>query len=280
MRFALCYATVQELDRFAKNGLLKHAERALNYWTQLPKRILKMLDVPGGGWGSSALSPDYFAYSAAHSGGTAELAAKNSLTFTEAGDFLIPSLFPEVYYLQQRYAWFKLEPTTSKIMNALCTLPWKITTRLRDRKDVSSVASSVLHFASFLYTLIPEVSSTGRHSDTELAAAGEQSLLRFADSLESLSFYRPESRPLEGKEKVRSKLAMAIAWLVELFVHETPIVKFIVWWALSQAIVIFGLVVAHHYVADLKPDSTLVSLVIGTPLVVSAAALAGAFRNK
>jgi hypothetical protein len=113
-----------------------------------------------------------------------------------------------------------------------------------------------------------------------LTTVGEQSLLRFAGSLEGLSFYKPEQRPLEGKEKVRSKLVMIIAWIDGLFVHETPIVKFIVWWALGQAIVLIGLVVARHYVPDLKLDSTLVSFAIGTPLVVSAAALAGAFRNK
>jgi hypothetical protein len=280
MRFAICYAIVKELDRFAKNGLQKHAEKAHEYWTHLQPMTLKLLDGLGSGGGRSALNPSYFAYSDAYSGGTAELAKKDSFTYTDAGDFLIPSLFPEIYYLQREYTWFKLEPTTSKIINALSTLPWKITTRLRDRKDLSSVASSLLHFASFLYTFIPVVSSTDQHSDSELAAAGEQCLLRFADSLEGISVYKSEPRPLEGKEKIRSKMALAIAWFGTLFVHESPIVKFIAWWVLAQTIVIFGIVFARHYVTDLKMDSTLVSLFIATPLVVSAAALAGPFRNK
>jgi hypothetical protein len=278
MRFALCHATVQELDRFAKNGLQKHAEKAQQYWTQLQRMFQEMLDVLGGGGGRSALNPEYFVYSAAYSGGTAGSATKGSSVKPDG--FLISSLFPEMYYLQHEFPWFKLEPTTSRIMNALSTVPWKITTRIMDGRDLRSVASPLFHLASFLYTLIPEVTSANLHSDSELTTAGEQSLLRFAGSLEEVSFYKPEQRPLEGKERVRSRLVVIIAWIDGLFVHETPIVKFIVWWALGQAIVLIGLFVARHYVNDLKLDSTLVSFAIGTPLVVSAAALAGAFRNK
>jgi len=151
---------------------------------------------------------------------------------------------------------------------------------MRDRKDVSSVASSLLHFASFLYTFIPVISGTDRHSGSELAAIGEHYLLQFADSLEGLSFYKPEPQPLEGKEKAGSKLAIVFVWFDELFMHESPVVKFFVWWVLEQAIVIFGLVVAHHYIDNLKMDSTLVTLIIATPLVVSAAALAGPFHKR
>jgi hypothetical protein len=278
MRFALCYATVKELERYAKNGLQKHVERAQDYWAQLQQMIQKMLCGFGSGGARSALNPSYSAYSAYYSGGTARLAAKDS--FAESGDFLIPSLFPEMYYVQQGFPWFKLEPTTSKIINALCVMPWKITTRLMDRKDLSSIASSLLHLASFLYTLIPEVSSAGRHSSMELVAIGERYLLQFADSLEGLNVYKSEPQPLEGKEKVRSKLALAITWFGTLFVHESPVVKFIVWWALALAIVIFGLIIARHYATDLKMDSTIVTLLIATPLLVGAAALAGPFRKR
>jgi hypothetical protein len=278
MRFALCYAVVQDLDRFAKNGIQKHAERAQNYWAQLQRMIQELLNVLGGGGGRSALNPEYFLFAAVYSGGTAGPPVRGSSTGPEP--FIISSLLPEIYYIQRAFPWFRLEPITAKILNALSSLPWKVTTRLRDGKDLPSVASALLYFSSFLYTLIPEVSGTGRHTDSELSAVGEGSLVCFADALERLSVYKSEPRAPEGKERVGSKLAVVVAWLGGLFVHETPVVKFIAWWALGQAMVIAGLAVSRHYIADLKLDSTLVSLIIGTPLVVSAAALAGAFRKK
>jgi hypothetical protein len=279
-RFALCYATVQELDRFAKNGLQKHAEKALLYWTQLQILIQGMFNVFGGGRNPSTSSPApvvFAEYSEEELDASLQLAAKG---LSAAHVFRLSSPFRRVVIFQQRFPWFKLEPTTSKILNALSSLPLKITTRLRDRKDLPSLISALSDFASYLYTLIPEVSSTGRYSDSELALVGEESLIRFASSLDALGVYKPEPRPLEGKEKVRSKLTLVICWFDELFVHETPLVRFIVWWALGQAIVMLGLVVARHYVPDLKFDSTLISLIIGTPLVVSAAALASAFRKR
>jgi hypothetical protein len=108
----------------------------------------------------------------------------------------------------------------------------------------------------------------------------ERSLLRFAEIIQELPPYVPERRKLGQKEKATVKIADMLTWVVDLFAHENPLLKFIFWWTLIQCLVLASVITASHYVNSLKFDSTLVSLIIGTPLVVAAAALAAPARKK
>jgi hypothetical protein len=47
MRFALCHAIVQEIDRYTKNRLPKHLENAMNYWNRLMPMLRDLLDPLG-----------------------------------------------------------------------------------------------------------------------------------------------------------------------------------------------------------------------------------------
>jgi hypothetical protein len=44
MRFALCYAIVLEIDRFSKNRLPKHIERAVGYWRRFQPMLGRMIE--------------------------------------------------------------------------------------------------------------------------------------------------------------------------------------------------------------------------------------------
>jgi hypothetical protein len=190
------------------------------------------------------------------------------------------SLFPQIELLRLSHSWFRLEPTTLKILNAFNLLNSKIAGRLKDKKDLRAVIDILDHLETYLYSAIPEISSTEHQTSKEIEKLGEQALSRFAEAIEPLPVYRAEVRPLEGKEKVTFKFAAAIAWIAALFGHENLLVRFFSWWVLIQTLVFVCLSVAWHYVPSLKWDSSIVSLSIGTPLVVAAAALAGSLKKK
>jgi hypothetical protein len=169
---------------------------------------------------------------------------------------------------------------TSRILEALYSVPLKITGRLKDKKDLSSVTSALSSLAGYLYSAIPEISGTERHSSAEMEEFGERSLSRFVEAIEPLTLYIAEPQPLRGKERAKFKIAAVIAWIASLFCHENLLLKFSVWWILTQTLVIAAVFSASRYVPGLKLDSTLISLIVGTPLLVSAAALAGPLRRK
>ena len=89
------------------------------------------------------------------------------------------SMFPQIDMLRQKHTWFKLDTTSARILNAFNSLPLKITGRLKDKKDLTSVAAILTNDAAYLYTTIPEISSTELHGAAEITNLGEQSLIRF-----------------------------------------------------------------------------------------------------
>jgi hypothetical protein len=278
MRFALCYAIVHEIDRFAKNRLSKHIERATDYWMQFGPLLTQMLNPLTEGRSHQSMNVTFLASPDLDEEASAKLIARGFIP--TSGFVRYRSMFPQIDMLRQKHTWFKLDTTSARILNAFNSLPLKITGRLKDKKDLSSVAAILTNVAAYLYTTIPEISSTELHGTAEITNLGEQSLIRFTDELETLSVYDPEPTPLEGKEKVKSKFVIAVAWIAGLFSHDNLLFKFSAWLVLSLALVIVALSTAWHYDPGLKLDSTLISLIVATPLVVSAAALASPLRRK
>jgi hypothetical protein len=178
--------------------------------------------------------------------------------------------------LRVSHPWFKLEPRTVKIIDAFNSTHLKITNRLKDRKDLHTVANILRELAKYLYSVIPELSG----KDEEVSGFGERALMKFADDLEALPAYAAEPRPLATKERASRKLVGVLIWLVGLFSHENPLVKFWVWWALVQLIAILAVTVALQSISALKLDSALIVFAIGTPLLVAAATLATPTRKK
>lgn len=278
MRFALCNAIAQEIDHYTKNRLPKHIERAGLYWRRLLPMLVRMLNPLDGHFVREAYevtsigAPELDINTIAP-----ELRERGFIT--GPGLWKYRSAFPQVDLLRTSHSWFKLDPTTTKIVNAFNTLPLKLTERIKDKKDLPAVEAVLRSLSVYLYSVIPEVSSI-EDSDSSIKQFGEDSLIQFADSLDHLAPYRAEPRPLGSKEKVTFKFTSAITCIAGLFCHDSLLVKFFSWWLLVQALVVVAIATASHYVAGLKLDSTLISLVVGTPLLVSAAALASPLRKK
>lgn len=276
MRFALCYAAANEIGNFAKNRLPKHLSLARDYWRQLRPMLARMLNPHAYRIVSRPLEPSHMMSETDHDLTADQLSLG---TMLEPWMSISHSFFPQIAMLQKRHSWFKLDPRTAKIVDAFDSLPGKISGRLQDKKDLQSVASVLRELAQFLYSMIPEVSSVEGREATVTTARGEQSLLQFADDLASLPAYRPEPRPLERKEKVKSDFAIAVNGFASLFGHDNLLIRFFAWWGLAQGLVVIATILASHYVPGLRVDSTLVSFIVGTPLLVAAAALAAAWRK-
>lgn len=283
MRFALCYAAASEIGNFAKNRLPKHLELARSYWRQLRPMLARMLNPMAYRIVSRPLEivgPNEISQIS-----LSETEDELSADQMDLGGPLRPwmsisrSFFPQVALLRKGHPWFRLDPQTAKIVDAFDSLPAKVSGRLQDKKDLQAVASVLHELARFLFSLIPEVSGAEGHEAKEVAASGERSLHKFADDLTDLPVYNPEPRPLERKEKVKSGFVIAASWLCGLYRHDNLLIRFIVWWGLAQGLVVTATILADHYVPGLKVDSTLVSFIIGTPLLVAAAALAANWRK-
>lgn len=263
MRFALCYSIVQEVDRYTKNRIPKHVERAIEYWGSFIASLRSLFD-------RLDLS---------------DIAVVRHRIYLESdidGSILMGrylSVLPDVDSLRQSYPWFKVEPSTAKVINAFNGLQLRIPGRLKDKKDLPQVAKVLDNLAKYLYSAIPELSS-GERNGRNLQALGERALMEFAEEAEKLPQYREEQRPLASKEKVSRKLVGAFGWSVRLFSHENLLVRFCTWWGFAQALVLVVLRIAFQSVPNLKLDSNLIVFAGGTPLLVAAAALAGAIRKK
>lgn len=268
MRFALCHAIVQEIDHYAKTRLPKFMERAESYWRKLHQMLVLMLN-PWMRSGElvmrSNLEVTTLTASDLDSDTRANMYA-NELVGA-SGIARYRSVFPQIDVLRTSYSWFKLEPMTARIVAAFNLLPLGVTGRLKDKKDLPLVAAVLSSLAAYLYSVIPELSSTEAGAHDELKNFGEQSLARFAEKSEPLSPYHPEPRPLDSKEKVRSGFATAVSWTLGLFSHENSLARFSAWWLLAQFLAATILLLVWHYVSGLKFDSTLVALEVGTPLL-------------
>jgi hypothetical protein len=259
----------------------KHVEKGKLYWRRLLSLISIMLNPDNVGAHipvrptyeiTTLMSPDLNAET------LAEISTSRGGMLSTTGQFR--SMFPQIDLLRMSHEWFRLHPTTAKIVNAFNTLPLKVTGRIEDKKDLAAVIAALEELEAYLFSTIPELSDSDLGKGEDIKSLGENSLVKFAEVLEPLPPYSPEPRPLRNKERVQFKFATFVAWVFGLFAHENLLLKFVAWWFLVQMLVGSFMVIIWHYFPNLKLDSTLVSLLIGTPLVVSAAALASPLRKK
>ena len=264
MRFALCFCVVREIDRFTKNRLPKHAEAALHYWRLLMPALFS--------------SFDFGIPIAFHANSDSE----QDMPLVRYRRGVAPEM-PSIWWaeaLTSSYPWFKLAPGTARIVEGFNSLRKKIRGRVKDKKDLLLVSAVLRNLTAYLYLAIPEISSSEHRTSEDSQHLAEIHLLRFADLLSGLAPYSAEIQPLEGKAKRKFEVAACIDWFVSLFSHESPLIKFCSWWIFTQILVVILLIVASRLISTLRLDSALISLAIGTPLLVSAAALAGPLRKK
>ena len=283
MRFALCYATVQEIDKYSTNHLAKHIGLATKYWRLfLPQLRMLLNPARRGDTRSPAAIPEAVEIATVIESSLDDETLAEIQHHGFAGSKGLQkylSWFPQIDMLRMSHPWFKLEPGTVKVVDAFNSLSLKIGGRLKDKKDIPAVANVLSQLAIYLYTIIPELSS-GEHGEERVKVLGEQALVKFADAVQNLPPYEEELRPLATKERASRRVVGIFIWLASLFSHENLLVKFGAWWLLIQVIILLVLAVALQSVTKFRTDSTLLVFAIGTPLLVAAAALATPARKK
>jgi hypothetical protein len=249
MRFAYCYGTVDEIKKYQTNRLYRHIEKAQSYLDRLA-RSLWDLTVPASILGLPEARIHY-RHLYLHE---AELAR----TGAPAGRIL-GGLTPRV-------KWFKLDPQTEKILNAIFKLPSKFDDRLKDKRDLSTLARALTELATHLYTEIPEIFEGTEDDRRQWEETGNTALNTFADQVNALSPYRAEAKAVSPHETV-SRQVVSTGWkLTSFFVHENVLVCFVAWYLLSLLLIGSGFWIAFHYVPTLAVDTVIMSTIVGGPV--------------
>ncbi|HWR15385.1 MAG TPA: hypothetical protein VN577_11180 [Terriglobales bacterium] len=239
MRFALSFACADELSDYQKNRRESHVQRALKY----ERRLYNV-------W------PHLF-HPERH-----DEAALDSVLEYSAQRF--PSLFLASY---RRFAWFRLDPDTEKIMTALAEFHSKTRDRIADKKDLGTVVEAFQNLALYFFSEIPEKQDNDPNLPNNSAAIGKSALLKLSHTLELLPPYSRELLPATAKEKITSKVTARLAAFTGVFAHSNLFVCYLVWVIFLSFLVIGAVLLGRHYFPTVEMDSTLLSLVIGTPML-------------
>jgi uncharacterized membrane protein len=255
VRFALCYAMRSEIEDYRTNKLKHHIEKAREYWNNFIPLLREAL-------GSDRYwsDPRYMA---------------NPRMYFEAELRATPlkqqrkQFFPEVHKLLSDFSWFKLDATTEGIILAFDDLQPKLNDRLYDKKDLDQISKCLLPLEFYLYTQIPDIADTEEDRE-RLKQVEKSSLMSFVHEMSVLDKYLSPNTasPVIPKSVVKKeKLAKLLTLTVG---NPSPFLRFSSIWFVVQS----GLAIAVpiFLIADraIKLDSTLIALLVGSPLAIAA----------
>jgi hypothetical protein len=239
MRFAYAYGAAKEIRDYLTNRLSPHLDTASNYIDAL----------------ASALTP---------------------LTFPDIEIAYAAGLRPsEVQFVAQRSAisvtglrrpgWYKLDPVTEQILQALRELQPKTKDRLRDKKDLTVIQSAMTELSGYLYTEVPEISDGTEEQVRPLKQYGLDALLRFATTVNGLAAYASEPVRPTPQEDVSRKVAQTGQKLTGLFLHENVLIGFVAWYVLTLFLVSLAIYLGCRF-AGVRFDSVVLSTLVGVPV--------------
>ncbi len=251
MRFAFCYATIDQLRKYQTNRLRRHVESATSYFEDLSDSVARLV-LSATGYGYHRLCG---------SGAFDEVFLDETRAFLplalRAGDLVGE---------RARFSWFKLEPQTQKILRALSSFPSKLRDRINDKKDLPILVSVLLDLSTYLYSEIPEISDGVGEEANRLAEAGAASLESFAEKVNAMTQYASEVRPETPKESMAKAAFSALARVGSIFRHENELVCFMAWYVLSLVLILSGFILAIHFEPGLRVDTVVISTVVGGPV--------------
>ena len=252
MRFAHCYSVVNELGKYERNRLPSCLDNAIRFWRWL------LNSIPG----ALGLGPDPFRGEKGW-----EFPPPNISRWDWSPGRHFSSL--DVFSKQP---WFKLESNAALILTAFKELPSKISDRLKDGKDLSAVATCLSHLAGYLYSVIPGISSAGQSE--ELRTFGNEHLKEFARAITQWTVYESEPKLSESQPKSEAALSQrestALSDANPLVSRQKVSVRFLLWWACIQVLVVIGVIIGSHWKSSLWLEPAVIAMMIGTPLVVAA----------
>lgn len=250
MRFAYCYATVDEVRKYRRNHLARHIEAALGNLEKIGTAMMRAstLDLAEGAY------PYHYWRLEMGAGPLAEAGVHRS-----------------VGVRLDRPRWYRLEPETEEIVRAFPLVLPRLSDRIKDHRDLGAVDSALTELARYLYTEIPDVSDGA--SRPELEAAGAGALLGFARQINELPPYRSEPVARAPAERASQKAFLLGRRVAGAFTHSNVLVGFFCWYVLSLALVYASFRVAFIMVPALRVDSTVVATAVSAPLVVAITAV-------
>ncbi len=273
MRFALSFALGRELQRYRKNRLPKHIREARRLWA-------KLVDALEDLWGPARhihLTRDGVLRSPEDPLSFSMVSARIEHRLGEVSRSR--SFFSRILRLSHDFDWFKLTESTTRIVTALDSLLVKVPTRLRDTKDIASLADVFTRLASYLYTQIPELFDLKADETVKLEELREKLLLSFCDVIEPLPAPVPKSRKRAEPEPSRSRFAQICAWAASTFDSDLLLLRFFSWLTLSSVLVGAASVLLLHFVPKLKVEN-IATVAFATPFAVAAGALAAQLRKR
>jgi hypothetical protein len=228
LRFALSYKLMQDLRHFQLNKLEVFINDASRNWDALTTHLQRL--------------------------------------FNPHGPSFEQTFFYQVFTLLQT-GWFRLDPTTLRVINGLDGLLNKLAPRIRARDDLGQVANCLELLSGYLYSLIPGISSS------EVSNWGIAQLSSLAEQVAGLSAYPVQSKP-EASAKSSGKARAGLTFLSGFFMHENLFLCFVAWWALLQVLVILGMFIALKLIPNLPMDSVIATSLVATPILGAAAIVA------
>ncbi len=259
MRFALCYSVKSEIDSYRTNKLPIHMKKARSFWEKLIPSLYNSLES----------GRDYFVTTS--EGLTYPAFDHRSVEFIGSSRLRMSQrFFPQLSELLTRYSWFKIEPRSEAIIAAFDGLRSKIDGRISDKKDLSQVSRCLEALSFYLYTQIPEISDT-EEDRLRINGKGELSLDSFVHEMNSLDKYIPQELSVPTPDKSAAKKAKIGEILSATVGNPSPFLRFCSIWIILQLIVGIAVTSSLLSVRNLKLDSTLLALLIGSPFAIAAA---------
>ena len=237
MRFAYCYAIVNEIGKYRTNQLGRHIDAALDYLDEIAASLFPAMGLPFSPYPDPYLRREIYA-------------SRHQVGLMENG-------------LTNPPKWYRLRRETELILKAFGEFVPKLRDRLKDRKDLPAVEATLTYLAAYQYLEIPELSSSmsGARFEDEM-----RSLLSFAARMAALPSYRSEELKPTPKEKLSLKFFTTLSKVTAPFSHENQVVAFLFW--LVFLFLLFGggfWVVLRLF--SIKVDSTVITTLIGGPIL-------------
>src|SRR6266478_3825700 len=237
MRFAYCYAIIDEIRQYRTNQLPRHIDAALEYLDKAGSSLLRASGI------SIDVYPDRYWRREIQLSEQHAIGIEDSLTGPPK--------------------WYRLKPETELVLKAFGEFIPKLRDRLKDRKDLPAIETGLTFLAAYQYLEIPELSDSG---SGERFDEGMQSLSTFAQQVISLPPYRSEQLKPTPKQKFSLKLFAVFSIVSAPFGHENLIVAFLSWFVLLFSLFGVGLFGATRRFA-IEVDSVIITTLISGPIL-------------
>lgn len=212
-RFGLCYAVVEELEKYETSGMESCRMKANQYLTAML-------------WYCRPL----FSFSRA-------LLDARSRSRTRDQNGKIDPLF-----------WLTLHPGSEEIVDSLEQLQSKLTSNLRSNKDVPATLAVLRSLAGYLYSVIPGREYVDRVSVDVLEGYGRRCLLRASSILREMATVDEPKNP-----GFWQRVAPRIGGTLSYYSHPSAPARFLAWWLSTLLAVLLCLrviQVVHPFTVD------------------------------